>query len=336
VLESPIDPAITPEITARGLAGTIVATALRPPARPSNLFIPEIILARAFAPEQPSEVAPAPPDQGLNRATVINGDICNSRLAQAIPRRSRNAPTGSNFMAGLTSANGGARDRLITDQILAGNVPDFMRDLVPVVMTRQLSDGSSARITICVTPDYLALGSDSDFTRVPLGLPAASRIAYRFGMMLPTTRMVDEIFAQADLRLSPRPMNPGAQMSSTAYFVEHNATVNGQRRDAGVPLGALIAGQKKDLVLTNRLVSASGRVAIYGWHQPGGRPIQSLSTVHGASYADYSHGIRLVSRTAYVDRRPVDLGEMLSSSRYAGFLSNEGPIQNASLQLASR
>ncbi len=45
-----------------------------------------------------------------------------------------------------------------------------------------------------------------------------------------------------------------------------------------VSLGALIASDKKDLVLTNRLRSHLDRVAIYGWHPTGGKPIQSLST----------------------------------------------------------
>ena len=44
-----------------------------------------------------------------------------------------------------------------------------------------------------------------------------------------------------------------------------------------------------------------GKIAIYGWHRLNGAPIQPLSTVHGACYADYSHGIRLVSETVLVD-----------------------------------
>jgi hypothetical protein len=80
----------------------------------------------------------------------------------------------------------------------------------------------------------------------------------------------------------------------------------------------LLAGHKKDLVLANRLSSNRGRVAIYGWHRGNGDPIQPLSTVHGEYYADYSHGIRLVSRTAYVNGRPVDLRSLLTDGTYAG------------------
>ena len=98
----------------------------------------------------------------------------------------------------------------------------------------------------------------------------------------------------------------------------------------------LVSGHKKDLVLTNRLSSAPGRVAIYGWHRPGGNPIQPLSTVHGAEYADYSHGIRLVSRTAFVNGQAVDLQDLLMDGTYAGLLNTDGPIGRPAIQIASR
>ena len=42
-------------------------------------------------------------------------------------------------------------------------------------------------------------------------------------------------------------------------------------------------------------------VAIYGWLRRDGATIQLLSTGHMAWYADYCHGIRLVSDTVFVD-----------------------------------
>ena len=130
--------------------------------------------------------------------------------------------------------------------------------------------------------------------RVPLGLPAALRLADGFDMMLPTTRMVDAIYAQADCRVAPEPMPPTSAMSSTDYFLRHKR--HGARRNSsrsGARPGLLVAGHKKDVVIANRLSNAPGRVAIYGWHRSNGDPIQPLSTVHGEDYADYSHGIRL-------------------------------------------
>lgn len=263
-----------------------------------------------------------------------SGQSCSRRLARAIPRRSGRAQTGSNFIASLASTSGGSRDSAIAREAMTGNIPKFLRNLVPVTFTGRLGNGRETTITICVTPDYLAIGSDADYVRVPLGLGAAGQIADQFNMMLPTTRMVDAIYAQAAVRLSPRPMQAGSQMSSTPYFLRHNATVEDQRRAAGGRLGILVSGHKKDLVLTNRLASAPGRVAIYGWHRTNGRPIQPLSTVHGAGYADYSHGIRLVSQTAYVDGRAANLQELLQDRQYAQMLNDGGIIGRPAIRIA--
>jgi hypothetical protein len=237
-------------------------------------------------------------------------------------------------MAALGNGSGSGRDIAIISEVMRGNVPDHVRALQPVRFTGNVG-GRQTEIVICVTPDYLAVGSNSDHVRVPLGLPAALRVADAFDMMLPTTRMVDAIYAQAALRLSPRPMNPGPQMSSTDYFMRHDATLDQQLVQAGGRDGVLLAGHKKDLVLANRLSSNRGRVAIYGWHRGNGDPIQPLSTVHGEYYADYSHGIRLVSRTAYVDGRAVDLRSLLTDGTYAAMLNSDGPLSSATVRLAS-
>ena len=154
-------------------------------------------------------------------------------------------------------------------------------------------------------------------------------------MMLPTPRMVDVIHRAAEVRLAPRPMPAGPQMRSTAYLMRHNATVEAQRASAGAAPGALVSGHKKDVVLSTRLASRPGRVAIYGWHRGNGEAIQPLSTVHGAGYADYSHGVRLVSRTAFLDGKPVDLRDLLASRRYAALLSDEGPVTGPRLEMAA-
>ncbi len=311
----------------------------RPPARPKGLA-PAVTLAAA--PAAPAVANPAvqtaslvQPGVPLYRGGKFSGS-CSARLSRAIPRRSGRAPGGSDFVATLANAAGGSRDAAIARAAIEGNVPDFLRRLVPVKLAGTLADGRQAEITICVTPDYLAIGSNRDYVRVPLGLRAAGQVAEAFNMMLPTTRMVDAIYAQAAVRLAPRPMPAGGQMVTTAYFLRHNTTLQAQLASAGAPLGALVAGQKKDLVLTNRLSSSPGRVAIYGWHRGNGSPIQPLSTVHGAAYADYSHGIRLVSRTAYLNGRPVDLRELLQDRRYARLLSTEGPVGASAIRIASR
>ncbi|WP_172300338.1 hypothetical protein [Pseudoruegeria sp. HB172150] len=235
----------------------------------------------------------------------------------------------------VMNLSGHERDSVLERELLAGNMPGFLRDLVPVTINGAVN-GHALEITICVTPDYLAVGDDSDFVRVPLGMAAAARVADHLGFILPTPRMVDLIYDQAEVQLPPEPMAPGAAMTTTSYFMRHDRTVDNQAGPYGLHPVALIAGIKKDLVLSERLRKQPGRVAIYGWHRSGGNPIQPLSLVHGAEYADYSHGIRLVSRIAFINGRPVALDKVMQDEDIARIVTGEeGPMRNVRNLLAT-
>ena len=259
----------------------------------------------------------------VTAASAASGNPAPAELTAAIPPRAATALTGSELVARLTPLDDATRGDAILAQVLAGNVPSFLRRLRPV--DRVLSEPGRAPVTVrlWVMPDYLAVGSDEDFVRVPLGLNQALAVARAFAFTLPTRRMVDSIHEQARRQLDPRPLPAGPAMSSVSYFSAHNRMIDQQL--AGLPLGALVAGDKKDLVLTPRLAAQPGRVAIYGWHRPDGRPIQPLSCVHGEHYADYSHGVRLVSTVAYVDGQPRSIFELLEDPRLSRLLSDEGP-----------
>ena len=84
------------------------------------------------------------------------------------------------------------------------------------------NSGRLVRATIFVTPDYLAIGSQSDFIRMPMNYHTASRVASQFGFILPTRRMVDAIYNQSEDHFTPQPLPPGPQMRSTAYYQRHN------------------------------------------------------------------------------------------------------------------
>ncbi|HEX6111876.1 MAG TPA: hypothetical protein VFZ10_06190 [Geminicoccaceae bacterium] len=220
------------------------------------------------------------------------------------------------------------REAVIAAQLMAGNLPGFLRRLKPVTLRGHRLGGEALEITLCVTPDYLALGSDTDFLRIPMGLQTALATAAGFGFVLPTPKMVDAIYEQAEVRLRPQPLPPGPEMRSNAYYREHQRRIREQRIKLNAPLGALIAGQKKDVVVSNRLWQKVDRVAIYGWHQHPGAPIQPLSTVHGARYADYSHGVRLVSVVAFVNGRARSIFDIMEDPSLAGIVSDEGPIMH--------
>ncbi len=251
-------------------------------------------------------------------------------LTREIPPRRPSAMTGSEFVQSISGMNAQQREDAILAQLLQGNFPDFLRKLKPVQLENRGTDGRVRAATIFVMPDYLAIGSNADFIRFPINHFTAAAAATRLGFILPTRKMVDAVYAQSDYHLTPKPMTPGPQMSSTGYFLKHNRSIQRQCASLGVSTGELIAGHKKDVVLTKRLTCNPKRVAIYGWHRPGGVPIQPLSTVHGARYADYSHGARLVSDRVWIDGEIRSVFEILKDPLLSGILSDEGRIIDAS------
>jgi hypothetical protein len=257
-------------------------------------------------------------------------------LIRNIPLRPRGAMTGSEFARSISRMDGTQREQAILDQFLKGNIPDFLRRLKPVLLSRQFENGKSFTAALFAMPDYLAIGSDWDFLRIPMSLGTAAEIAKRYGFFLPTRKIVDALFAQSAFHLAPEPMPPGPRMRSTAYYWEHNQRIQKQRLALGFPLGALISGHKKDVVMTNRLVPGQGKIAIYGWHRPSGVPIQPLSTVHGAGYADYSHGIRLISDQMFLNGEPRLCYEVLEDPGTAEVLSDEGVIRQVRSLMTAR
>jgi hypothetical protein len=258
-------------------------------------------------------------------STVADAPI--PRLIGGIPARPGQALTGSQFVELIAKMGGQQREDAIRNEILKGNVPEFLRKLATVELRAQLASGKIARATIFVMPDYLAIGSDENFLRIPMNLYTAEAVAGEFGFVLPTKKMVDAIYSQSKFHFVPQPLPAGPQMTSTDYYRTHNRMIDEQARAQGIPEGALVSGHKKDVVISNRLAANPGRIAIYGWHHPDGKPIQPLSTVHGATYADYSHGVRLVSEIILMDGKVQRLADVLQDPALSRVVSDEGPIR---------
>lgn len=256
---------------------------------------------------------------------------CGSTVEDPIPARAPTAVTGSEFVRRLNGLSDDERETAIRRELMAGNIPGFLRRLRPVTLIARDRDGADMRLTACVSPDYLAIGSDSDYLLMPMRLETALAVASRYGFTLPTRKLVDAIYSQATIHLAPQPLPASDAMRSTDYYWNHDRIIHRQREMLGATVaeGALVSGHKKDLILTNRLWNHLERVAIYGWHRPDGRPVQPLSTVHGWRYADYSHGVRLVSTTALVNGRPQSLYSVLEHPRLSSLLSDEGTIPKA-------
>lgn len=248
-----------------------------------------------------------------------------------IPPQPPKALKGSKIIDILTPLGLEEREAEIYKLFARGNVPDFYRKLCGITVSAEIK-GVKRNAVYYVIPDYLALGRDDDYFLTPMTPGLAQKVADLAGCCLPTRKMVNDIYAQARVKLAPAPIPPSDRMTTVKVFERHNKMVWNQRKKylKSEPLGALVGGNKKDVAITNKIhnYQPPPRVAIYGWHQLDGKPIQPLSLVHKASYADYSHGIRLVSLSMMVDGVSRTIPEILADSDLFVLLSDEGPITN--------
>jgi hypothetical protein len=248
-----------------------------------------------------------------------------------IKSRSNHAMGGAAFAASISDTSITLQDReeRIYQEIISGNIPPAYRKLIPVTDTLTVS-GVVYSITYYVLPDYLAIGSDTDYFYCPLTPAMAFRIAKKLKCTLPTAKMVDQIYRQATIKLTPHPIPPNKAMTTVPVFIWHSSIIIAQRDSAyqNHTAGQLVAGNKKDVIVSNKAYDAAGNyhVVIYGWHKPDGKPIQPVYGKHLASWADYSHGIRLVQNKIWVNGKKMSIDKVLSDVKLSDLISNEGVI----------
>lgn len=245
-----------------------------------------------------------------------------------LPNRPGDAPIGSGFLQQVAELSLDEREAAVVREVLRGNVPEFLRQLKPVALT--FTDNAGNRhIAVCfVTLDYMSVGSNDDFFRFPLTPHAAMEIADALGCTLITPRISDAVHRAAEIKLQPRPLTEDRE--SVATFYRHHQIIGEQRNDQ--PIGRLVSGIKKDIVWSNRLMEKSHKVAIYGWHYPDGRPIQSLYVGHWDRYVDYSHGLRLMANRMIVDGCEWRVVEVLRDRELCSLISGEGAIDTAKVR----
>lgn len=244
---------------------------------------------------------------------------CNNSRHLYLPQRSDNAITGNEFYKSVFALSRIERETLAKHEILDGNIPSFLRKMVKIKTTITTDDGTVIHAFYFVTPDYLSIGTNMDFARIPLTPMTAQSIADSLHCFLPTKKIVNDIYNEAKVKLEPVPMYAFRDSAVTMY--QHNLIIEGQRKLRK----GLIAGIKKDVVITEMLTRSSkpNRVAIFGWQKLDGKPIQPLYTGHVNWYVDYSHGIRLVYRTIYVNNKPMDYIDVLKDPTLRRLLCDE-------------
>lgn len=244
---------------------------------------------------------------------------CSSVKKINVVSRDPHALTGGEFYSIASAFDWRKRDSLAVREILNGNLPSFLKKFTAIHTSVKTTDGKLISATYYVSPDYLSIGNDEDWARVPLTPMAAQVIADATDCFLPTRKMADDIYRQANVKLEPVPMF--AFRDSTPTMYHHHLIIEGQRRKRR----GLIAGIKKDVVISSKISrdARPDRVAIYGWHKPDGKPIQQVYTGHVNWYVDYSHGVRLVYRKIKVNGKWLNYEDVLRDAVLRTLLCDE-------------
>jgi len=242
------------------------------------------------------------------------------------------------------------RDSLIVMQILNGNVPDSMKYFKKIIFTTDIVDSIPILhrkhiVEIQVLPDYLTVGTNEDFIRMPMTPQAAIEIADSLYCSLPTAYLVDKIADAAEGSIEPFPFRPVKDRNCQPYvFEDSNNAINELFKVKGYHFGQIISGLKKDLILSCKTnyyrelkdgdsasFAANGYTpegisryeTIYGWRQENGKNIQPSYSKHVNWYVDYSHGIRLIYRIIKIDGKKYDIYDVLQNSKLYRIISDE-------------
>ena len=273
--------------------------------------------------------------------TVLAGDVrygSNGKLHKAsmpVPALA-DKPTatlaGSDFMRRADTTAFWTLEDIIVETVTAGQVPDALRHFRKITFTTPVVDSveilrKKHKVEMWVLPDYVAIGTNDDFVRMPMGPLAAQRIADALDCTLPTTFLVDRIAEASEGHVDIFPFRPlGNRNSQPIVFQDSNNAINAQFKAYGYEFGQFISGLKKDIVLTYKIMTLTEyerNVAIYGWHHPDGRAQQPLFVRHGNFYVDYSHGVRLIYNKVKIDGVEYNIREILQSPELYRLLSDE-------------
>lgn len=247
-----------------------------------------------------------------------------------VPKRTNNAIGATEFVTKAFGLNSEDREKIIIKEVANGNVPSFSRLLKPF----RALDSAGNELIFFATVDYLAIGSDEDFIYMPMTPLAAQALANQLDCLLPTQKMVDLIYAQAGAKLRPQPIPPSDKMTTVPVFWQHTDSIKLQMAEIGFKSLAQksVAGHKKDIICSNKIFDKngnSGKVVIYGWHRNENEPIQPVYAGHSDSYADYSHGVRFISKVAFLNGVAKNMTTILKDESLCKLISYEGIIERS-------
>lgn len=235
--------------------------------------------------------------------------------------------TGKQFIDSIKGLVGKPREDAVVDAVLSGQIPSQHKTFYDIEFSFLDSNSVNHSLVIYVLRDYLSVGTDDDKIRMPLWPTTAQNLADNLNCILPTPKLVNVIWENSN-QVPPQPWGPpyDASMLSNERIVAHDLKIDLTIKKYNLEASELLAGHKKDVVITNKLLKKPTAVAIYGWHQLSGKPIQPLFLGHGADYCDYSHGIRFISEKCVLDGKEDSIVRIMQDQILFSSVSDEGPM----------
>jgi len=227
--------------------------------------------------------------------------------------------TGTDFSKSIASKSLADSVKDALSWVKNGLVPSWLKTnpWKKITVTENIN-GIDHTLEYWVTPDDIAVGDDTDWF-YPAWFPSDAQVVADFyNSIIPSRKMVRDIFKQADTQVlyqdlgSPWKDSKGSPVPSE--FAKATSLIEGNRKiklalGTNSPADHLIAGHSKDIVTGPNLDGK--HVVIYGGYQPGGVDglfLQGYSgDKHSSDYIDHSHKLRLVFRKAYLDGKLVDI-----------------------------
>jgi hypothetical protein len=194
-----------------------------------------------------------------------------------------------------------------------GAVPDFLRTFVGVAIAGSVSH-VKYEIVFYAAPDFLSVGSDFDWMRVPLSVPAEQWALDYHGCVHPTKPMARAIYAgtpkgQRIDMLGSWGQTSGSMggLTSTRAFVGYHDNVE-SRRKPDHALGQLTSGLMKDVIISTPSMMKLGRVMFWGGVPSTGTPFHGSGGDSGLTVPDhmiavhneYAMGLRLCHKKLFV------------------------------------
>jgi hypothetical protein len=325
--------------------------------RDADLFLADLLGVPLAALQRSQPLVLPPAISGRPIMPIEEAWAENAIPEPALPQRQPGAMSGSAFMKTIWSekAPGAAewtrREEAMIAQLLAGNMPSWLRQWVAVEV-----QASSPKVTVRVMPDYLCVGDDTDFRHVPLDQHSAQRVADMFGACLPTAKICHAIYRttpatqrigalERDYYVRPwtlrRVVKKNWEQTSTAAYDEHSTAIQASMSKAGIRPGQIIAGHKKDVVVSKRLHKEPLKIAFHGFYDAKGNPAEpcreknapqpcnkeapALAHPEGR-FSDYSQGVRLMHPVMQVDGALKLVREVLTDAALCKLISIEDPI----------